>query len=247
MAPPADNPRRRSRARSWPTSSACPRPRPRPTRPRRQSCRPGAAPCPRPRGWPSRPMPIDRRLLFNIDWGMMAAVLLLLGIGVATILSATYSGRSSGLEVKQVYWILIGLVALLVCVSIDYRRLVDHAPLLYLASVAVLAYVLFLGPRIAGTRRWIVMGPMQLQPSEFVKLVAALFVAKIFAESKKDSLGIRDILGPGAAVGLLAALIAAEPDLGTAFTLVPLFVVGSVLAGLRLKAVLVLLAVAIVV
>ncbi len=150
-------------------------------------------------------MAIDRRLLFNIDWGMMAAVLLLLGIGVATILSAT----------------------------------------LYLASVAVLAYVLFLGPRIAGTRRWVVLGPMQIQPSEFVKLVAALFVAKIFAESKKDSLGIRDILGPGAAVGVLAALIAAEPDLGTAFTLVPLFVTGAVLAGLRLKAVLVLLAVGI--
>jgi rod shape determining protein RodA len=192
-------------------------------------------------------MAIDRRLLINIDWGMMAAVLLLLGIGVATILSATYSGRSSGLEVKQVYWILIGLVALLVCVSVDYRRLVDHAPLLYLASVAVLTYVLFLGPRIAGTRRWVVMGPMQIQPSEFVKLAAALFVAKIFAESKKDSLGIRDILGPGAAVGVLAALIAAEPDLGTAFTLVPLFVTGAVLAGLRLKAVLVLLAVGIVV
>ena len=50
--------------------------------------------------------------------------LLLMGIGVATILSATYSGRQTGLEVKQVYWILIGLVALLVCVSIDYRRLV---------------------------------------------------------------------------------------------------------------------------
>src|SRR6059058_5795393 len=54
---------------------------------------------------------------------MMAAVLLLLGIGVATILSATYSGRNSGLEVKQVYWILIGLVALLVCVSVDYLPL----------------------------------------------------------------------------------------------------------------------------
>jgi rod shape determining protein RodA len=192
-------------------------------------------------------MAIDRRLLINIDWGMMAAVLLLLGIGVATILSATYSGRNSGLEVKQVYWILIGLVALLICVTIDYRRLVDHAPLLYLASVVLLTYVLFMGPRIAGTRRWVVMGPVQIQPSEFVKLAAALFVAKIFAESKKDSLGIRDILGPGAAVGVLAALIAAEPDLGTAFTLVPLFVTGAVLAGLRLKAVLVLLAVGIVV
>jgi rod shape determining protein RodA len=192
-------------------------------------------------------MPIDRRLLYNIDWRMMGATLLLLGIGVATILSATYSGRNSGLEVKQVYWILMGLAALLVCVSVDYRRLVDHAPLLYLVSLALLVYVLLLGPRINGTRRWVVMGPLQIQPSEFVKLVAALFVAKIFAESKKESLGIRDILGPGAAVGVLAALIAAEPDLGTAFTMVPLFVTGAVLAGLRMKAVLVLLAVGIVV
>src|SRR3989442_14180798 len=180
-------------------------------------------------------MAIDRRLLFNIDWGMMAAVLLLLGIGVATILSATYSGRNSGLEVKQVYWILIGLVALLVCVSVDYRRLVDHAPLLYLASVAVLSYVLFLGPRIAGTRRWVVMGPMQLQPSEFVKLVAALFVAKIFAESKKDSLGIRGILGAGAAVGVLAAPIAAAPDLGTAVALFPLLGTGAALTRPAVK------------
>jgi rod shape determining protein RodA len=192
-------------------------------------------------------MPIDRRLLFNIDWGMMAATLLLMGIGVATILSATYSGRQAGLEVKQVYCILIGLVGLLVCVSIDYRRLVDYAPLLYLLSVGVLAYVLFFGPRIAGTRRWLVMGPVQVQPSEFVKLVAALFMAKIFAESKKDSLGVGDVLGPGLALGVLIALIAAEPDLGTAFTLVPLFVTGAVLAGLRLKAVLVLFAVGIVV
>src|SRR2546425_3320458 len=148
-------------------------------------------------------MAIDRRLFFNIDWGMMAAVLLLLGIGVATILSATYSGRNSGLEVKQVYWILIGLVALLVCVSVDYRRLVDHAPLLYLASVGVLTYVLFLGPRIAGTRRWVVMGPIQLQPSAFVKRVAPLFVAKIFAESKKDNLVIRDNDVRAVAVGCL--------------------------------------------
>ena len=48
-------------------------------------------------------MPIDRRLLFNIDWGFLAAALILLGIGVATILSATFAGRNSGLEFKQLY------------------------------------------------------------------------------------------------------------------------------------------------
>jgi rod shape determining protein RodA len=124
-------------------------------------------------------------------------------------------------------------------VSLDYRRLVDRAPVLYLAAVGVLVYVLAFGPRIAGTRRWF-MGPggFQVQPSEFAKLVAALLVAKLFAEAKKETLGLIDLLVPGAAVGLMVVLIAAEPDLGTAFTLVPLFLTVAFLAGLRVRAIL---------
>ena len=183
-------------------------------------------------------MAIDRRLLFNIDWGFLAAALILMGIGVATILSATGGGRNAGLEVKQLYAIGLGLVGMLVVVSLDYRRLVDRAPVLYLAAVAVLVYVLAFGPRIAGTRRWF-LGPggLQLQPSEFAKLVAALLVAKLFAEAKKETLGLFDILAPGAAIALMAVLIAAEPDLGTAFTLVPLFLTVAFLAGLRVRAI----------
>jgi rod shape determining protein RodA len=75
-----------------------------------------------------------------------------------------------------------------------------------------------------------------------VKLVAALLVAKVFSESKKESLGLLDIVGPGAAVGLLIVLIAAEPDLGTAFCLVPIFLTVAFLAGLRPRAVLMLVA-----
>jgi rod shape determining protein RodA len=186
-------------------------------------------------------MAIDRRLLFNIDWALLGATLLLLGIGVATISSATltFSGRNAGLEVKQLYAIALGMVLMLICISLDYRRLADRAPFLYLLTLGVLTYVLVFGPRIAGTRRWF-LGPggFQIQPSEFAKLVAALLVAKVFAESKKDSLGFSDIVGPGAAIGLMAALIAAEPDLGTAFTLVPLFLVVAFLAGLRVRAIL---------
>ena len=184
-------------------------------------------------------MAIDRRLLFNIDWGFLGAALILMGIGVATILSATFAGRNTGLEVKQLYAIALGLVGMLVVVSLDYRRLVDRAPVLYLAAVGVLVYVLAFGPRIAGTRRWF-MGPggFQVQPSEFAKLVAALLVAKLFAEAKKETLGHIDLLVPGAAVGLMVVLIAAEPDLGTAFTLVPLFLTVAFLAGLRVRAIL---------
>jgi rod shape determining protein RodA len=183
-------------------------------------------------------MPIDRRLLHNIDWSMLLTSLLIAGIGVATILSATVNSRYSGNYVKQLYALALGLLALLITVSIDYRRLVDRAHLLYVPAVAALFAVLVFAPRIAGTKRWFVIAGFQIQPSEFAKLVAALLVAKIFAESKKDSLGLRDLIGPGVAIGLMSVLIAAEPDLGTAFTLVPMFLAVAFLAGLRMKAIL---------
>jgi rod shape determining protein RodA len=180
----------------------------------------------------------DRRLVRSLDWVLLGSVLLLSMIGVAMILSATHGGRYAGLYLKQLYGVGIGLVALFAVLAVDYRRLTDRAPLLYLGAVAVLGFLLAFSPRIAGTHRWLVLGPVQLQPSELVKLVAALLVAKIFADTKKESLGLVDILVPGAAVGVLVALIAAQPDLGTAFCLVPLFLTVAFLAGLRLRAVL---------
>ena len=189
-------------------------------------------------------MAIDRRLLVNVDWVLLGVTLLLTGLGVLTILSAAHSGHGSGLYLKQLYLVGLGLPCLLVSLLVDYRRLADRAVPLYLLAVGALLYVLFFGPRIAATRRWISLGSfhgtLQLQPSELVKLVAALFVAKVFAESRSETLGLRDVLGPGAAVGLLALLIAAEPDLGTAFCLIPLFLSVAFLAGLRMKAVLAL-------
>jgi len=180
---------------------------------------------------------IDRRLFFSIDWVLAGVTLVLSAIGVAMILSATQSGRASGLYVKQLYLVGIGIVALLLSLLVDYRRLSDRAVLFYILAVATLLYVLLFGPRIAGTKRWLVFAGIQIQPSEFVKLVAALFVAKVFSESRQESLGLRDIALPGAAVGLLALLIAAAPDLGTAFCLVPLFLSVALLAGLRVRAV----------
>ncbi len=185
-------------------------------------------------------MAVDRRLLLNIDWVLLSAAFLLAAIGIATIHSATFGGSGAGLYLKQIYLVGAGLIVLLGSLVVDYRRVADRAFLLYLATAGVLTWVLLFGPRIAGTRRWFFLGPIQVQPSEIAKIVAAIFVAKIFSESRKDSLGLSDIVGPGLATGFLALLIAAEPDLGTAFCLVPMFLTIALLAGLRLRAVLAL-------
>jgi rod shape determining protein RodA len=183
-------------------------------------------------------MGIDRRLLFNLDWVLLLSALLLAVIGVFTIHSATHSDpRWSSVYLKQLYLIALGFVALLLSLLLDYRRLADRAVVFYGLIVIALLYVLRFSPVVAGTRRWILLGRFQLQPSELAKIVAALLLAKIFAESRMETLGLRDVLAPGLALGLLAALIAKEPDLGTAACLVPLFLVVAYLAGLRMRAV----------
>ena len=180
---------------------------------------------------------IDRRLVYNMDWILTGAALVLALVGVAMVYSATHSGRTPDLYLKQFALVGVGTLGLVVAATIDYRRLADRAMLLYALSAVSLLYVLRFAPVINGTRRWIVIGGFQLQPSELVKIAAAVFVAKIFSEYRQETLGLRDVALPGAAVGLLAVLIAREPDLGTAACLIPLFLAVAFLAGLRMRAV----------
>jgi len=180
---------------------------------------------------------IDRRLLYSVDWVLIGTALLLSLAGVGVIYSATHTGSSPDLYLKQLLLVGAGLVGLVVTAALDYRRLADRSVILFVMCVVALLYVLQFGPVIAGTRRWIVIGGFQLQPSELAKLAAAVIVARIFAEHREESLGLRDMLWPGAAVGLLALLIARQPDLGTAACLVPMLFVVAYLAGLRMKAV----------
>lgn len=186
---------------------------------------------------------IDRRLVYNVDWVLTGAALVLALVGVAMVYSATHSGRNPDLYLKQLALVGVGTVGLVLAATVDYRRLADRAMLLYALSAVALVYVLRFAPVIARTRRWIVIGEFQLQPSEFVKLAAAVFVAKLFSEYRQETLGLRDVALPGAAVGLLAVLIARQPDLGTAACLVPLFLAVAFLAGLRMRAVMGLAAV----
>jgi rod shape determining protein RodA len=189
------------------------------------------------------PAGIDRRLLYNVDWVLVGATFVLALVGMAMVYSATQSGRNPDLYLKQLALVGVGTLGLVLAATVDYRRLADRAMLLYALSAVSLVYVLRFGPLKAGTRRWIEIGGFQLQPSELVKIAAAVFVAKIFSEYRQETLGLRDVALPGAAIGLLAGLIAREPDLGTAACLVPLFLAVAFLAGLRMRAVLGLAAV----
>jgi rod shape determining protein RodA len=175
----------------------------------------------------------ERRLYFHVDWALIGAVLALCAIGLAQIYSAT--GGPTRVYYTQIYAIGLGLVAMLACMTIDYRSLADKSHLIYLAIVVVLAGVLFFGAVRGGSRRWIDLGVFNLQPSEFAKMVLALVLAKMLGETRRPALTNNDLLFDAVLTAVPVLLIARQPDLGTAVTLLPILAAVAYVAGMPMR------------
>jgi rod shape determining protein RodA len=178
----------------------------------------------------------ERRLYYHIDWALVAAILALCAVGVAMIYSTTADPTrgTSRLYVTQLYAIALGLAAFLVCLSVDYRTFADKSHLIYGGMLLALLYVLLFGTVMMGARRWIPLKVFNLQPSEFAKIGVALVLAKFFGENR-GSPTWTDLAVAGGLTLVPLALIAREPDLGTAVTLLPVYVAVAYLAGMRMK------------
>jgi rod shape determining protein RodA len=179
----------------------------------------------------------ERRLYYYIDWALLAAVLALCALGVVMIDATTADPTrgNSQLVVTQLYAIVIGLGAMVFMLALDYRTFTDKSHLIYIALLGVLVYVLFLGSARMGARRWIDLGPVNLQPSEFAKVGVALVLAKFFGENRGTP-GWIDLAIAGGLTCVPLALIARQPDLGTAVILVPVLLAVAFLAGMRMRA-----------
>lgn len=183
----------------------------------------------------------ERRLYFHVDWLLVAAVLLLAGIGLTMIYSTTYvrlpdnSGRPGREFFTQMYALGLGSIALVVCLMIDYRKLAEHSLLLYGGLLALLVFVLVAGDSAGGAQRWIEIGRFKLQPSEFGRATLALILAMYFGENRRGARTAGDLLIAGLFLGVPFLLIARQPDLGTAVTLIPVGFGIAYLAGLRVR------------
>ena len=186
----------------------------------------------------------------DFDWGLLSIVLILCAISVMEIYSATLHTKYADghFHIKQIFYIVGGLVAMFLFAKIDYHKLIDLAPWLYGFFLLALAAVLVpgIGHKALGARRWIKMGPMQFQPSEWMKLVIILLVARYFANLGGRSLTWKEIFRIFALVGLPMLLILKQPDLGTSLMYIPVLVVGLFLGGINLKQSLILVAAAMV-
>jgi rod shape determining protein RodA len=166
----------------------------------------------------------------RLDWVLMAAAAALLAVGALLVWSATSSrgdltaGDPDGYIKKHLVNIAIGVVLGVMVAATDHRWVRILAPLVYVASIIGLLLVLVMGSTINGSRSWIQLGGMSVQPAEFAKLAVVIGMALLVAERTEGSLrtkevGSRDVLGMLAIAGLPAALILLQPDLGTMLVL----------------------------
>jgi len=169
----------------------------------------------------------------DFDWWLLAVALAICSLGLLEIHSATHNGELAGLHWRQFWWVVAGVAAMVVVSRIDYHKVLDQAPMIYLAGVGALVLVLAVGHTRFGARRWMTILGASFQVSELVKLVIIVVLARFFSEVRTDQLTLADLAKAGVLTGLPLGLILLQPDLGTALVLVPLVVVGVFLAGIR--------------
>jgi rod shape determining protein RodA len=174
------------------------------------------------------------RSVRNLDWALILIAVAIAGLGILQIYSATIDTAWRGAWWKQGLYVCAGFVLMWVMTRIDYHTLLGQVPVLYAAGLALLVLTPLAGSLVWGSRRWIPLGfGFKFQPSEFVKLVIVLLVARYLAELRADRLEGRDLLKLGLLVGIPCGLVAAQPDLGTSLTYLPVLLAGLFFGGIR--------------
>lgn len=153
------------------------------------------------------------------EWQLVALSLMLSAIGAALIYSATAPMGSLGkaLVIRQLTWISFGIVIAACLLFFDYKLFEQWGIWFYVFVLLMLVFVWSFGRATSGSRRWIDLGLMRLQPSEFAKLAIIVVLASYFHDKVgRGGLTFRDLINPFVLTLLPVALVLIQPDLGTA-------------------------------
>lgn len=184
---------------------------------------------------------VDQRLILSFDWLWFLALLALSGAGIAAIWSTTDGTSLNSYFGRQVIYLCCGLAVFLILLYFDYHLFSDFIVFIYLAGLSVLGLVLVIGRSIHSNKSWIDIGIFSFQPSELMKILVVIALAKYYSELDREYLGVRELLIGGAIVFVPVFLVMLQNDLGTAVTFLPIYGVLSCLAGIRKKHLIVIL------
>lgn len=150
---------------------------------------------------------------------LIACIVVLMAFGVLAILSSTMYESGSSYLVRQLFWIAVGVGAMIGMTFVRPKTLEAFTPIVYAVAVVLLAVVIVAGTGPHGARRWFNLGVARFQPSELAKIATILMLARYLSGRKPIGDSIRSVLVVFAIVGLPAVLVLYEPDLGTALVI----------------------------
>lgn len=175
-----------------------------------------------------------KKYIQNLDWWLVGAVCLLALFGLVCIASATRInlGESPSNVIKQGVFLLIGIVLMIVAANVDYEYFSQFYIPIYILNILLLLAVLFLGTNNKGATRWIAIGPLTIQPSEFAKVIMIFCLAKIITMRQKTLNDLQTLGFLCVATGIPLILIQKQPALSASLVLVAIFCIELFIAGL---------------
>ena len=185
--------------------------------------------------------------LRKIDWLILICALMLCGVGLIALFSASYDSDLDEFR-KQAIWMGISIGIMIIVMFIDYKILIKLSPILYGISIIALIAVLFTKP-INGARSWfnIKDGLFSFQPAEMAKVFIILFVAYVISLIQRDGRNeinrIPKLAIILATIGVTVVLIIAEPDYGTAAAYIVAFLLMIFVAGIDKKYIIIAVAI----
>lgn len=176
-------------------------------------------------------MGMEKNRLSQSNWPLLVFMVILVILGMANLYSASAVRMEDGISVasyfqKQLLWVFIGFLCMVVCIFFDYRRLSSMAEVLFVLSIGFLLLVFVMGSAGGGARRWLSLGPISFQPSEAVKISVMIMVAKVLSK-RREPLGWGELVKVLAITLVPTGLVLKQPDLGTA--LIVVFIVGGMI------------------
>jgi rod shape determining protein RodA len=161
---------------------------------------------------------IERRMVPHVPWGLIGCVLVVALLGIWNLASASRPPHAPVWSTQSIYLGVALVAGLLVCLF-DYRFIQRMALPLYLLNIAALIALNFVGHKAKGAESWFVLGPVRVQPAEFMKIGVVLMLAKVYHDDfhpGDESYGLVRLWKPVLVTLVPFGLVLAQPDLGTA-------------------------------
>lgn len=181
---------------------------------------------------------IDRRLIKNFDWVTLSIVIVISLVGIMTIYSATrpiIEEDGYKFYIRQAIWLVIGLAGLFIMVSFDYMWFYRFSIYLYMIGIISLMAVFIFGRTGLGAQRWISLGPVSFQPSEFFKLAYIIMLSHQLSNTN-GSLSTTSFFRIFFLIVFVPfILLIKQPDLGTALIIMIIFLSIMLTRGIQKK------------